>query len=334
MSLRSILLTVIRTIGVALALPLGLVCAGAALAAQGGRWSASLDALAHFAPFWLAGALGVVAAGVVLARGALRGALVVLGLVGALAAGSLMAPEYLRDAGPHADAKAPLQLKLLQFNVWWFNADVERTADWIAAQNADVIVLEEARASFRDALLRRGHYHVSCDGCSVTILTRAQPVAWGGLPGPWPSPAMTYVTFATAQGPFTVFGVHLSWPTSNGLQQRQGANLGKVLSTYPRSSLIVSGDFNSTPWSFTRRRMDRDLGLIRRTRAVFSWPARDVTGQVAKVPFPFLPIDHVYAGREWRTVSVKRGPRLGSDHYPVIVTLARDPATGRRRPSR
>ena len=35
-----------------------------------------------------------------------------------------------------------------------------------------------------------------------------------------------------------------------------------------------------------------------------------------------LPIDHVYAGPGWRTVSVQRGPKLGSDHYPVIVTLA------------
>ena len=40
------------------------------------------------------------------------------------------------------------------------------------------------------------------------------------------------------------------------------------------------------------------------------------------LPFPFLPIDHVYAGRDWRTVRVQRGPRLDSDHYPVIVRLA------------
>nr|QQZ48664.1 hypothetical protein JKL49_14190 [Phenylobacterium glaciei] len=46
------------------------------------------------------------------------------------------------------------------------------------------------------------------------------------------------------------------------------------------------------------------FGLERRTKALFSWPA--YLG--AKVPFPFLPIDHVYAGKGWRTVSVKRGP--------------------------
>ena len=40
------------------------------------------------------------------------------------------------------------------------------------------------------------------------------------------------------------------------------------------------------------------------------------------LPFALLPIDHVYAGPGWRTVRAERGPRLGSDHYPVIVTLA------------
>lgn len=39
-------------------------------------------------------------------------------------------------------------------------------------------------------------------------------------------------------------------------------------------------------------------------------------------PFPMLPIDHVYAGKGWRAVSVTRGPRLGSDHYPMVVVLA------------
>ena len=40
-------------------------------------------------------------------------------------------------------------------------------------------------------------------------------------------------------------------------------------------------------------------------------------------PFAFAPIDQVFAGSAWRAVSVTRGPKLGSDHYPVVVVLAR-----------
>ena len=34
-------------------------------------------------------------------------------------------------------------------------------------------------------------------------------------------------------------------------------------------------------------------------------------------------LDQVYAGAQWKTVSIERGPRLASDHYPVIVVLRR-----------
>ncbi|HQR90495.1 MAG TPA: endonuclease, partial [Caulobacter sp.] len=46
--------------------------------------------------------------------------------------------------------------------------------------------------------------------------------------------------------------------------------------------------------------------------------------RLANAPAPFLPIDHVYAGGAWKTVSVVRGPALGSDHRPIVVKLRRD----------
>jgi endonuclease/exonuclease/phosphatase (EEP) superfamily protein YafD len=38
-----------------------------------------------------------------------------------------------------------------------------------------------------------------------------------------------------------------------------------------------------------------------------------------------LPIDHIYAGRAWRTVRLVRGPRVGSEHYPLVIDLALRP---------
>ena len=85
---------------------------------------------------------------------------------------------------------------------------------------------------------------------------------------------------------------------------------------------IVAGDFNMTPWSFGLRRFDERIGLERRDLALFSWPGKLTLGGKALPVLPILPIDHVYAGADWRTVSVKRGPALGSDHFPVVATLA------------
>jgi endonuclease/exonuclease/phosphatase (EEP) superfamily protein YafD len=139
----------------------------------------------------------------------------------------------------------------------------------------------------------------------------------GRPPGP-----LGRVTYRDAGGAFAVIGVHDEWPTNIGDQQRQEARLAAVIAATPRERLIVTGDFNSTPWSFSRRNWDKAFGIPRRDRALFTWPAGVMANMKFKAPVPFLPIDHVYAGPGWATVSITRGPRLGSDHYPVVAILA------------
>ncbi len=91
---------------------------------------------------------------------------------------------------------------------------------------------------------------------------------------------------------------------------------------------ILAGDFNAAPWSFALRRQDaalQNLGLARLTRALFTWPTPRFRRFALPSPVPLLPIDHVYAGANWRAVSVTGGPPLGSDHFPVVVTVERRP---------
>ncbi|MDP3869121.1 endonuclease/exonuclease/phosphatase family protein [Phenylobacterium sp.] len=305
----------------------GLVCAVAALVAHGGRVSARADILTHFAPFWLAGALVVVGYALLLAPKTLRTVFLTVGGVGVMAAGALVLPELIRPMTPRAPAGAPNQLKLVQFNVWGRNADLAQTAQWIVDQDADIVVIEEASPAVRDAILLRRAYHVVCGDCQVMIFSKLKPLDSGAPASPpgLPRPPIAQGTYRNAGGQFTVLGAHYTWPTQGSLQQQQGRRLAWVLDHYSKDAMILAGDFNSTPWSFSRRREDQLFGLERRTKALFSWPAGEVSDRRIKVPFPFLPIDHVYAGKQWRTVSVKRGPALGSDHFPVIVTLARTP---------
>lgn len=303
----------------------GLACAVAALIAQAGRVQPRLDILSHFAPFWLTGAVVATAYGVWLAPPRLRTTFLTLGGVGVVAAGALILPELLRPMSRRAAADAPHQIKLIQFNVWSRNTNIEDTAQWIVDQDPDVVVVEEASPTIREALLKRHAYHVVCPNCQVMIFSKRPPIDTGtpATPEGSPRPPIARGLYRSAAGDFTVVGAHYTWPTQGSIQQQQGQTLAQILDLYPKAAMILSGDFNSTPWSFSRRREDRLFGLERRTKALFSWPAGEAASHRVKAPFPFLAIDHVYAGREWRTVSVKRGPRLGSDHYPVIVTLAR-----------
>ncbi len=311
-----------------LALLLAAGFAALTLASQGGRFSDRLDVLTHFTPIWLA---GLVLAAVIWAVTGRRGRTTpVLALVGGLSALTLMLPELAapRNIGGKVDGET---LKIVQFNVWILNNDPEGTAAWILQEDPDLVVIQEA-ASARSIrvthlIARRYPHRTTCAEpwlCSTMILSKVRPVAEGGL-SPTVSSAHlagAWATFSAPGGPYTVVGAHYTWPLPAGPQQQMTLRLAKVLKRFPADRLIVAGDFNSTPWSFSMRRQDRLFGLERRTRAIASWPATDLLPPYIAAPVPLLPIDQVYAGKGWRTIEVRRGPRLGSDHYPVVVTLA------------
>ena len=316
----------LRSLLTGLMLLIAIGCAGWAFAAQGGRWSARLDVLTHFLPM----ILGVAAITVLYAIFAepllAKLALVGFGGAGMVLAGWLIAPEYLARRAPDAAADTPGQIKVIQLNAWRGNRDPEGTVRWLLAQDADIIVLQEA--DIVGPLLKlRSAYHASCDGCPVVIFSKAKPdVLHTPTPDDKRLGAPTAgVTLRDAQGEFTVIGTHYTWPVHGGLQQSQSRSLARLLAGFPTQRLILTGDFNSTPWSFSRRRDDAMFGLERLTRGMFTWPARNIPKHGRGTPFPLLPIDHVYAGSGWRTVKVERGPRTGSDHYPVIVILAPSP---------
>jgi endonuclease/exonuclease/phosphatase (EEP) superfamily protein YafD len=310
------------------ALMFALVGATAGLACLGGAFSDKLDALTHLAPVWLGCGLVGLVLGAIFAHDAERKAIVGLSLAAVVALGALMAPEMLATDRRPAVTPGAATLKLVQFNVWAENHDAAGTLDWIRAQQADVVLLEEGGgASWRivKGLRATYPYAISCDGkryCDTWIFSRFPIVQHRGFYEDHLPLAGAWATLRHPGGDFTVAATHFVWPIPAGRQQAQSRLLVSALARFPRDALIVTGDFNSTPWSWSLRRQDKALGLERRTRALASWPTGDFS-RVARAPFPLLPIDHVYAGKAWKTVSVERGPSLGSDHRPVVVTLSR-----------
>jgi endonuclease/exonuclease/phosphatase (EEP) superfamily protein YafD len=307
----------------ALVLTLASACALAAVAGQGGRWSDRLDALNHLTPVWLLGGLIAVALWLVLGR---PGRVIpVLGAIAALVSFLNMAPELIAAATTPARASGQT-LKIVQFNVWQRNTDPQATALWLIAQDADVVVVEEATWPIYHPLKALYPYRSTCRVevfCSTMILSKTAPIAQGGLGDSDPPMAATWATYQLHGQPVTVIAAHLEWPWPPGPQQAQIRSLSDLVGHFPRDSTIVAGDFNLTPWSFVLRRQDRSFGLQRRTHALFSWPAPALGSRGPSAPVPLMAIDQVYAGSSWKTVSVRRGPRLGSDHYPVVATLAR-----------
>lgn len=311
------------------ALMFGLVGAAFALACLGGAFSDRLDGLTHFAPLWAGMGVAATVMGWIFARGDERKAMVGMGLLGIAACSILMAPDLLAAASAKRLAARPDDLKIIQFNVWHENETPEKATRWLLDQDADVVILIEVGGTswpvFK-ALAAYYPFHVTCDGkrgCGTVIFSKKRMIARAGLyeegrelPGAW-------ATLADPKGAFTVAGVHYVWPVPAGPQQQQSKRMAAAIERFDKSTTIVTGDFNSTPWSFTMKRQDKAFGLDRRTHALASWPSGRFS-RIANAPAPFLPIDQVYAGKAWKTVSVVRGPALGSDHRPVIVRLRRD----------
>jgi endonuclease/exonuclease/phosphatase (EEP) superfamily protein YafD len=327
--LKSAIVAVIDTA----ALALGCGCLAASLLAQAGRVARPFDVLAHFAPFWLLGGLACALCGAALAKGMARRRLLTVGALAFVAAAALLAPEALRRRSAPAAADAPERIRLIQFNAWELNHEPEAAAQWIAGEKPDVVAVEEVSPALRSALERRGFRGEQGLNKGIAIFSRSArardpfmvPLAdWPLLPefarASFPAPR--------GDGTFSVVAVHLRWPTRPHAW-RQTLRLADFLGLYDSRRLILVGDFNLTPWSFTLRQLDHRLGLERRDRFLPTWPAKvSVDGRAYAAP-AFMPIDHVYAGAAWRTIRVRQGPSMGSDHYPLVVDLALTPqATG------
>jgi endonuclease/exonuclease/phosphatase (EEP) superfamily protein YafD len=317
------------------ALALALGCALLAVAAQGGRWSATLDTAAHFSPLWLVGGLLAGALGALVSRDEERRAILAVAATAVVLSTLQIAPELWARATLKTVSEPKGEvLKIIQFNAWGNNEDPEGSARWVIDQNADIVLVEESyggRGRFHKLLREVYPYRAACPKprpCHNLILSKTKPTEYGdfaekqGNRSDRPFLSVLYAKFGQGEDAFTAMNAHYGWPWPAGYQQEQSAALAKKLDGFDRDNLILTGDFNSTPWSFTLQRQDKAFGMERRTRALPSWPARfERTG--FQPLFPILPIDHVYAGKAWRTVKVERGPRLGSDHRPVVVTLAR-----------
>lgn len=309
---------VIARVCQALLLVIAILAALGATLGLAGRWSDKLDLFAHLAVAYVVVSLVTAAVAVLRAR-LFRRATLIASAVGLVASAALIVPELTRSTGPEAAPGAPGTLKVIQFNALRTNTDIARAADWLIAQDADVIAISEARHDLRDLLLKRAGWRTAGAHGSLIIFTRDQ-YARMTRPSLPPRSQLTFVnaTYARSDGAVEVVTAHLDWPTRPTFRL-QPQDLESVIARLPQRRMVLLGDFNATPWSQLLRRLDRSLDLIRRDRAVPTFPAQ-VMGR--RWPLPFLPIDHVYAGPGWATVKVERGPWLGSDHYPLIVTLA------------
>jgi endonuclease/exonuclease/phosphatase (EEP) superfamily protein YafD len=128
--------------------------------------------------------------------------------------------------------------------------------------------------------------------------------------------------------PVTALTVHTLPPLMRDYADTRNQQIAAIpaIAREAGTPFILIGDLNVTMWSPYFLGMEQASGLVnaRRGRGVLpTWPAN-----VPWAPAP-CPIDHVLASSDIGVVDIKRGPFVGSDHYPVYADLLLPSATPR-----
>jgi endonuclease/exonuclease/phosphatase (EEP) superfamily protein YafD len=292
-----------------------------------------LDLLNHAQPVLFPGALLALVTTTLLKPSIWRAALVTLTATGFLASGVIVVPEFMTALTP----RAPLPTdgrpvyRLMTHNLLGSNDRFGEIAGQIAALAPDILTFQEYFAPQHRALqpLLSGDYpyFARCNGGRrgyIAIYARLpfeiEPQA-GCIPGSTARVGRLIAHFVGSDGrPFAVATTHLAWPVPIARQQGEFAEL-KAAMLASSGPLLLTGDFNSTAWSYTLRHFVTGAGMVRHTRNLATWPRRLDEYGLAATPAA-LPIDHVVSRGPAAVHGVAVGDPVGSDHAPVIVDFS------------
>lgn len=292
------------------------------LAGVAGGWLGNLwiafDVFSQFSyQFWLVALAFAIAIFMPFARVLTGIAILVIGLLVIGVMPHLTAASY-----PAPEVKAPADhriLRVMSFNTWLENADVEAIAAEVLRNDPDILVLQEFGAEKRallDRLKAQLPYQDDCrhlDHCFMAVLSKF-PITDFESHAEWVGPPMVRATFGKELGGLTVIGTHtIRFPYMRA-QLTQLSALADIIRKLegPR---IVLGDFNATPSSRLLGTFEQRSNLRRLDGWLPTWPAN--------FQIPQLAIDHIFASQEVKSVEkVRIGNGAGSDHYPLVVRVA------------
>jgi endonuclease/exonuclease/phosphatase (EEP) superfamily protein YafD len=276
----------------------------------------------------------------------LRSKFVILGLALVVVIAIWVTPYYLPK--DHAASNQPT-LKMITFNMWRFNPEVTRVEDWLRSQQADVVFMQEITKEYAAEEVKRladayPYQAVQSWGGGNLILSKHPILEWKTYPSQDNGSLLMRAAISYQNEEIALYSVHLSRPSTDTQienvsyipnfiktvvgyddtgRNREIRHLLSLLDT-ETGAYIVAGDFNTSDqamiyWDIRAKLGDafREAGYGLGT----SWPAGGANGRPAYVP-AVVRIDYIWHSNAFTAITAEVGPQLGSDHYPVISTLA------------
>jgi endonuclease/exonuclease/phosphatase (EEP) superfamily protein YafD len=258
-----------------------------------------------------------------------------------LAAVALVHGWAIKDlwwGGTASAAPGGVPLRVVSANVLSQNRTPEKVLEFVRAADADLVVLVDPRLQrWKPVLAELAALYPyetprgSGEGPAVILFSR-HPILDEELVRP-PGGQRPYLMAEVAVGGETlvVAGVHPSSPSPSepGDTRRRNRDLDHIrdIARDTDRPVIVAGDFNTTPWSPYFQDLLAAAGLR---------DAAEGHGYIGSWPTWFwpalIPIDHVLLKGPLAATAVRRGPAIGSDHYPIIADLRLLSGPGARGP--
>lgn len=241
---------------------------------------------------------------------------------------SAVAPMWLKPQGVDASAtttQPTSTIRILHANVLSSNKQHSLLLDLITQEKPDLVMLQEVNAQWLEALEPLANdYPFTCiatreDNFGIAVYSRM------------PLHDAVVRQFGSARLPSLVFQIQLDDalvdvivshpmpPSSAAAQSSRDEQLMQVASFAERRAhrLIIVGDLNTTMWTASYHNLCEKLGLANAREGfgiLASWPAH--LPAIMRIP-----IDHCLISDGFRVRDCRLGPKIGSDHLPLIVDL-------------
>jgi endonuclease/exonuclease/phosphatase (EEP) superfamily protein YafD len=229
--------------------------------------------------------------------------------------------DYAR-AEQNTPADENRTLRVLMYNIYHLNNDLDGVVAEIKRYNPDIIFLleyseaiqpqiEPAFAEYPYQLIRPSRFTMGLALFSRIPFEKAEIHRFDATRIP------IYEAQMIINGkPDTFVGGH-PWPPQPQWGQLHRNQMLEITGIASRAAtpLIVAGDFNAAPWSYTMQNLSMSAD-VRNIRRQF-----DVTKTWFPTPFFGLPLDHILVSDEWQVLNYQYGDRGSSDHVPIIIDL-------------
>lgn len=234
----------------------------------------------------------------------------------------LLFPFYQSQAV--AMAPSSRTMTILYANVLVGSADADQFMNYVAQYDPDVVGLVEVTSDFeeRTRIAEKFPYKdsqpgLTTEGASVYAKYPVEAHEFNLAKGYFRSIGL--LVKPPGEKPFDMFLLHAPPPHVDHDLSWRNKYYADLQTLVEGDNTVVFGDFNMTP--FTRLYHD----FIMKTGLRNSMHGFGPRPTWRFIPYPIFrtTIDQVLHGPEWQSLTFQVLPSIGSDHYPLVVKLAR-----------